>query len=107
MSDARPNTPIPDRLAAVRAQIKALETEEAALKATILADPETRTGASWLAQIKTVTQERVDLKELRAMHYELVEEYTFPVEITRIELMGITEDGEVVSARKMQKEQAA
>jgi hypothetical protein len=62
-----------------------------------------REGASWLAEVKTVTQERTDLKELRAMHPNLVAEYTFPVEITRIVLSGISEDGEIVSARKFRQ----
>jgi hypothetical protein len=102
VSDARPNTPPPDELAAIRAEMKRLETREAELRALLLAEPEVRTGANWLAEVKTVTQERTDLKELRAMHPALVEEYTFPVEIQRIVLMGIDQDtGEIVSARKM------
>jgi hypothetical protein len=97
-----PNLPLPDELADLRAKIKALEQREGEIRATLLAEPDTRTGANWLAEIRTVTQNRTDLKELRAMHHELVEEYTFPVEVTRIVLMGIDQDtGEVVSARRM------
>lgn len=105
MSD-RPNIPVPDRLAAIRAQIKDLESQEAELRKLLIKNPELRTGASWLAEIKVVTQDRVDMKELRAMHHELLEEYTFPLEVTRVVLSVITEDGELISARKM-KEQAA
>ena len=101
MTDAPRNIPVPDALAAVRAEIKALEQRENELKALILANPDIREGAAWLAEVKTVTTQRVDLKELRAMHAELVDEYTFPTEVTRVVLSGIMEDGEIVSARKM------
>jgi hypothetical protein len=108
MSDARPNTPPPDELAAIRAEMKRLETREQELRALLLANPDVRTGANWLAEIKTVQQERTDLKELRAAYPDQVAEHTYPTEITRIVLSGIDADtGEIVSARKMQKEQAA
>ena len=45
MSD-RPNTPLPDELAAVRNEIKRLETHEAELKQILLSDPSARTDAS-------------------------------------------------------------
>jgi len=108
LTDARPNIPVPDRLAAVRAELKRLEAEEAELRQTLLSDPTARTGADWIAEIKTVKQNRTDLAELRACHPKIVEQFTFPQEITRIVLSGITEDGELVSARKMrQAEEAA
>lgn len=95
-----PNTPLPDQLAKVKAQIKALEELEAALKGQLLAHPELRTGASWIAEIKTVKQTRCDIKELRACHPEIAEQFTFPVEITRVELSGVDEEtGEIISAR--------
>jgi hypothetical protein len=100
MSDQR-NIPVPDALAAVRAEIKALEQRENELKALILANPDVREGANWLAEIKTVTQERTDLKELRAMHADLVAEYTFPTEVTRVVLSAIDADtGEIVSPQR-------
>jgi hypothetical protein len=97
----RPNIPVPDELAAVQEQIKALKTREAQLKQIILTDPETRTGASWIAVVNTYTQQRTDIMELRACHPDLVAEFTFPLEVTRVVLSGVTEDGEIVSARKM------
>jgi predicted phage-related endonuclease len=97
----RPNTPVPDELAAVREQIKALETRENELKALLLANPDIRTGASWLAEVKTVETTRTDLKEMRANHADIVEQYTFRLPVTRVVLSGITDDGEVVSARKL------
>ena len=103
MSD-RPNTPVPDELAAVRAQLKALETREAELRQILLANPDVREGTAWLAEIKVVTQDRTDLRELRAMYPDLVAEYTFPVETKRVVLFGITTDGEIVSARQFRKE---
>jgi hypothetical protein len=95
------NLPPPDQLAEVRLKLKELEKMEAELKALILANPDIREGANWLAEVKTVTTQRVDLKELRAMHADLVDEYTFPSEVTRVVLSGITEDGELISARAM------
>jgi predicted phage-related endonuclease len=102
MSD-RPNTPLPDELAQVRADIKRLEEREAAIRGILLSNPDTRTGASWIAEVKTVQQERVDWKELRANHPAIVEQYQFPTEVTRVVLSGITEDGEIVSARQFRK----
>ena len=97
----RPNLPVPDELAAVREQIKRLETREGELRALLIAEPELREGAAWLAEIKTVSVERTDLKELRANHADLVAEFTFPTQVTRVVLSGISEDGEIVSARRM------
>ncbi|HTI79460.1 MAG TPA: hypothetical protein VL614_03320 [Acetobacteraceae bacterium] len=102
MSD-RPNLPLPDELAQIRADIKRLEEREAAIRGILLSDPDTRTGASWIAEVKTVQQERTDWKELRANHPDIAEQYTFPTEITSVVLSGITEDGEVVPARQFRK----
>lgn len=102
MSERR-NIPVPDELAEVRAQIKALQQREAELRALLLANPDIREGANWLAEIKVAKQNRTDLKELRAMHPEIAEQFTFPVEVTLVALLGITEDGELVSARKMRE----
>jgi hypothetical protein len=107
MSDARPNTPPPDELAAIRAEMKRLEEREAALRSILLSDPSARTGNAWVAEVREVESSRVDLKALREMYPSIADEHTYPVTTKRIELMGITEDGEIVSARKMQKEQAA
>ena len=98
-TDAPRNIPVPDELAAVREQIKTLETHEAELRRLLITNPDLREGAAWLAEIKTVSVERTDLKELRANHADLVAEYTFPTEVTRVVLSGITEDGEIVPAR--------
>jgi predicted phage-related endonuclease len=95
-----PNLPLPDQLAEVRLRLKELETREAELKQALLSDPDTRTGVSWIAEIKTVQTTRTDLKELRANHKDLVDEFTFQVPVTRVELLGLTEDGELISARK-------
>jgi hypothetical protein len=96
----RPNVPVPDELAAVRADLKRLTTREAELRQILLSDPDTRTGADYLVEIKTVKQDRTDLKELRACHPSIVEQFTFPVEVTRIELRGINDDGEITSLRR-------
>jgi hypothetical protein len=95
----RPNIPVPDELADVRAEMKRLELREAELRATLLADPSARTGKDYLAEIKTVTSQRTDLRELRAMHPGIVDEYTFPTEVTRVVLWTIDEDG-VLSHQK-------
>jgi hypothetical protein len=101
MTEDQPNIPVPDALAAVRAEIKALETREVELRRLLITNPDLREGAAWLAEVKVVTTQRVDLKELRAMHADLVDEYTFPAEVTRVVLSGITEDGEIVPARAL------
>ena len=99
MSD-RPNTPPPDELHQVREDIKRLQSREVELRALLLDHPELRTGAHYLVEIKTTSQQRTDIKELRAMHPDIAEQYTFPVEIVRVETSRITEDGEIVPARK-------
>ena len=102
-----PNTPVPDELADLQEQIRKLEARKEVLRGLLLDNPDLRTGADWVAVIKTVTQSHTDIKELRAMHPKLVEEYTHPRTITRIELNGIDADtGEIVSARKMRAAQA-
>jgi hypothetical protein len=102
MADAPRNIPVPDQLAGIREQIRALETNERELKEALIANPDIRMGANWLAEVKEIETNRVDLKELRAMHKDLVEEYTFPTKATRVELSAIDADtGEIVSARKM------
>jgi hypothetical protein len=106
MSD-QPNTPVPDELAAVREQIKTLETREEELRALLLANPDLREGAAWLAEVRTTQQQRTDLTEMRANHPHLVAQYTMPVNVTRIVLSVITEDGEIVSARKFKASQKA
>ncbi len=98
MSDRR-NIPVPDELAAVREQIKVLEQREAELKQLILANPDIREGANWLAEVKTAKQRRTDLKEMRANYPDIVQEFTFRTEVTQVVLLGITEDGELISAR--------
>jgi hypothetical protein len=100
-ADAPRNIPVPDELADVRAKIKAYEQREAELRQILFSDPSARTGAAWIAEIKVTKQERTDLKELRASHPDIIAEFTFPVEITRVVLSGITEDGELVSVRQM------
>ena len=101
-----PNVPVPDELAQVRADIKRLEERESELKRILITDPEARSGASYYAEIRVTLQQRPDIKELRAMYPEQVAEHTHPHEITSVVLKGITEDGELISARKMRKETA-
>lgn len=97
------NLPPPDELAAIRAQIKQLQAREAELRTLLITTPSSREGAAWLATIKTVTQSRTDLKEMRANHSDLVAEFTFPFETTTVVLSGITEDGEILPARAFKK----
>ena len=106
MSD-RPNLPAPDQLAAVRAEMKRLETLEMELKQAIIADPGLREGVAWLAEVKTMKRSDVDIKELRHFHPDLVAEYTYPREITYVALSGISEDGEIIPARTFRKLEAS
>lgn len=88
--------PPADELAAVRTQQKELEAREAELKQILISDPSARTGNAYLAEIREIETTRTDLKELRAMHPALVEEYTFPAKVLRVELKAITDDGEII-----------
>ena len=55
MTEAPRNIPVPDELAAVRAEIKALQSQENELRRLLIDNPDMREGAGWLAEIKTVT----------------------------------------------------
>jgi predicted phage-related endonuclease len=96
----RTNMPVPDELAAVREQIKRLESREEELKKLVLENPDVRTGADWIAEVKTAETTRTDIKELRANHPDIVEQYTFKVPVTRVVLSGVSDDGEIVNARR-------
>jgi hypothetical protein len=102
----RPNIPVPDELAVVREQIQKLTEREKELRKLLIAHADLREGAAYLAEIKVTPQMRTDLKEMRACHPEIVEQFTFPVPVVRVELSGITEDGEIVSLRQLRKEAA-
>lgn len=100
-TDAPRNVPVPDALNAVREQIRALQARELELRQLIIANPDIRMGANWLAEVKEIETNRVDIKELRAMHKDLLEEYTFPQKTVRIELSAVdAETGELIPARR-------
>jgi hypothetical protein len=99
------NIPVPDELAAVRDEIKRLQDRESHLRQLLIANPDLREGAGWLAQVKAVLSSRLDTHELRAAHPALCEEYTHPVTTTYVKLSAISEDGEIVSKRRWNKEQ--
>jgi hypothetical protein len=89
-------TPPADELAAVRAEIKRLQDRESDLRSILIASPDARTGNAWAAEIKVIKSQRTDLKELRAAYPKLVDEFTYPIETTRVDLAVITKDGELV-----------
>jgi hypothetical protein len=101
-----PNTPVPDELNAVRTEMRRLEEREAELRRLLLTNPDLREGRDWVAEIKVTHRMRTDLKEMRAVYPDIVAEFEFPTEITSVVLVGLTEDGELVSARKMRAAQA-
>jgi hypothetical protein len=108
MSDAPRNIPVPDELADVRAKVKELETREAELRNLLIANPDLREGAAWLAEVKVSQRETTDIKEMRACHPDLVAEFTHALDVTRVELSGIDADtGEIVSARQMRNKEKA
>ena len=92
--------PPADELWAVRDTIKQLTSREKELRALMLSDPSARTGNSYAAEIKEVATTRMDIKELRANHPSIVEQFTFTVFDKRVELRGINEDGELTSLRR-------
>lgn len=92
--------PPADELYAVREQLKTLDARERVLRALMLVDPAARNGNLYAVEIKDVQTTRTDLVEMRKMHPEIVEQYTFKVTTQRVELRAINEDGELVSLRK-------
>ena len=100
MTTSAAQIPPADRLAEVRATLKTLSEEEAALKQLMLSDPSARTGNAHVVELKQVVSQRVDLTELRAAYPVEVEEHTHPITTTRVELRGISEDGEIISLRR-------
>jgi hypothetical protein len=92
--------PPADELWDVRDKIKQLTSRERELKATVIADPSARTGNRYAVEIKDIEVARLDVKELKAAHADLVGEYTHVVTDKRVELRGINEDGELTSLRR-------
>lgn len=105
MSLTLSNLPAPDELAAVRAQIKALQAREAELRTLLLTEPTERVGTAYVAVIKTTERPQLDSKELRRCHPDLVAEFTFPQNVTTISLLALTEDGELLSPRALRHEE--
>jgi hypothetical protein len=92
--------PPADELFATREQIKALTDRERVLRALMLTDPSARTGNHYLAEVRDVQTTRTDLAEMKKCHPDLVAEFTFPLKQERVELRGISDDGEIVSLRR-------
>ena len=90
MSGAIPNLGPADELASVRERIRALEAREAALRLTLLHEPDAREGKEYIAEIRETTTQRTDLRELRAMYPEQVAEHTFPAKTVAVVLKRIT-----------------
>jgi hypothetical protein len=99
MSDL-PNQAPADELHAVRAELIALEERERQLRQLMLSDPSARTGNRYCVEVREVTTNRLDIKALREMYPVEVEEHTYPTVTKRVELRGISDDGEIVSLRK-------
>ena len=101
MTEPAPQLPPADQLAAVRDEIRALRERESILRALLLSDPSSRQGNAYVAEIVVVTQQRLDTKELRAMHPDLCAEYTFPHQIENVELRAIDQEtGEITRRPK-------
>jgi hypothetical protein len=98
-----PNLPPADELFALRAEIRQLTERENALKALMINDPSARTGNRYLVEIKEVTTNRCDIRELRAAYPDAVAEHTHPVTEKRVELRGLTDDGEIVAIPRAQR----
>lgn len=93
--------PPADELHAVRQQMDQLKQRADALRALLIGDKDSRTGNRYLAIVKNVPRRQFDLAEFRAGNKELADEYTHTVNDVRVELRGLTEDGEIVSTRKV------
>jgi len=100
-AEAIPNVPPADELFAIRAQLKALETREAEIKAVLLSDPSSRNGNAYVAEIRSITTNRCDIKELRAAYPQEVDEHTHPVTTMRVELKAIDQEtGEILPVKR-------
>jgi hypothetical protein len=95
-----PNLPPADELAEVRATLRSLAEREAALKALMINDPSARTGNQFCVDVVEVASNRTDIKEMRACHPAIVEQFTFKVKTTRVELRGLDEDGVITPIRR-------
>jgi predicted phage-related endonuclease len=93
-------TPPADELWAVRDTIKQLTSRERELKALMIADPAARTGNHYAVDVKEIATARLDIKEMKANHPSIVEQFTHTVFDKRVELRGISDDGELVSLRR-------
>lgn len=94
------NLPPADELFDVRAQLKELAGRERDLRSLMLSDPSARTGNRYAVEIRDVQTTRTDLKELRAVHPDIAEQFTFKVTEQRVELARISDDGELTSLRR-------
>lgn len=92
--------PPADELYAVREQLRALGDREKILRALMLVDPSARNGNLYAVEIKDVQTTRTDLVEMRKMHPDIVEQYTFKVTNQRVELRAVTEDGELTRIKR-------
>ena len=100
MPSSEQQIPPADELFDVRDKIKQLASRERELKAIVIADPSTRTGNHYAVDVKDVATARLDIKEMKANHPSIVEQFTHTVFDKRVELRGINEDGELVSLRR-------
>jgi hypothetical protein len=92
--------PPADELFDVRDKIRNFKQREAELRALMLSDPSARTGNLYAAEIKDIATARLDIKEMKANHPSIVEQFTHTVFDKRVELRGINEDGELTSLRR-------
>lgn len=103
LEQAAKQVPPADELHEVRRLRAELKDREDELRRLILKDPEARTGNRFLAEIKQVETSQTDWDELRAANPGLIEEYTYPRTIERIDLFRITEDGEIVRPERRRR----
>lgn len=85
----------------MRERIKRDREREGELRQLMLADPAARMGNSYVAEVQILMKQRTDLAELKKMHPDVVSAYTFPQSETHVVLRGVTEDGEILSLRKV------
>jgi hypothetical protein len=103
-TDNLPNLPPADELWIVRDSIKSLTERERTLRTLMLTDPSARTGNAYAVEIRDVKTSRTDLAELRKVHPDIVEQFTFPVTTQNVVLRGIDEDGQLVPVKRVRHE---
>ena len=109
MSEQRENLGPADELGDLRQQLFALKQREGELREYLIAHPEARHGKRYVAEIRTRKVTRIDTSSFKHHYPEIYAEFALIEDYEQLHTVGISEDGEPLSmrkVRKLEKEQA-